>query len=71
MTAPSSNEKDKKNKKEKNKKDINSGNKIIQGNNLLTVEGSYLYKYESDPNIRKTKFRRAYNIFMIVNIKSI
>ena len=60
-------EKDKKNKKEKGKKDkdgkevreflnnINIGNNFTQGNNLINVNGSFLYKYEIDPNIKKTK----------------
>ena len=57
----------KKNKKEKSKKDqkskenseflnnVNFGNSLTQGNNLLNVTGSFLYKYEKNPNIKKKK----------------
>ena len=34
---------------------INKSNKLTQGNNLINISGSYLYKYEADPNSRKTK----------------
>ena len=45
---------------------INVGNNIIQGNNLLTVNGSYLYKYELDSNLKKTKlsFQEKNNIII-------
>ena len=58
---------EKKSKKEKNKKDkdnkdnkdilnnVNIGNCIVQGNNLVNVGGSYLYKFENNPNIKKKK----------------
>ena len=45
---------------------INVGNNILQGNNLLTVNGSYLYKYELDSNLKKTKlnFQEKNNIII-------
>ena len=61
-------EKDKRIKKDKGKKDkdnkenkellnnINFGNSLTQGNNLINIGGSFLYKYENDPNAKKTKF---------------
>ena len=69
---------EKKNKKDKNKKDkdnkdnkdilnnVNVGNCIVQGNNIVNVGGSYLYKYESNPNIKKKKinFEEKNNIII-------
>ena len=57
--------KEEKNKKE-NENKINSSNKLIQGNNLINIGGSYLYKYESDTNIKKTKllFKETNNIII-------
>ena len=58
---------DKKNKKEKSKKDkkskenndflnnVNFGNKLTTGINLIEVNGSFLYKYEKNPNAEKKK----------------
>ena len=34
---------------------INTTNKFTQGNNLITVGGNCLYKYENDSNIKKTR----------------
>ena len=59
-------EKDKR-KKEKKKSIINMGNNLTQGINLVTVGGSYLYKYENDPNnTKKTKlnFEEKNNIII-------
>ena len=70
-------EKDKKYRKERGKKDkdnkeikeflnnINIGTNITQGNNLINVNGSYLYKYESDPNLKKKKFNFGENNIII------
>ena len=48
--------KDEKNKNKDNEKEknINTSNKLTQGNNLFTISGSYLYKYE-DQNNKRTK----------------
>ena len=57
--------KEEKNKKE-NENKINSSNKLTQGNNLINIGGSYLYKYESDTNIKRTKllFKETNNIII-------
>ena len=34
---------------------INKSNKLFQGNNLINISGSYLYKYEAEPNNKKIK----------------
>ena len=72
-------EKDKK-KKDKYKKDkdskdikeilnnVNTGNNLAQGNNLLNIEGSYLYKY--DNSIKKDKFFKENNHIIIDTQKS-
>ena len=75
-----SDEKDKKNKKDKSKKDkeskenkdflnnVNMGNCLTQGNNLLNIGGSYMYKYENNqiPNTKKKKiiFEEKNNIII-------
>ena len=75
---PSPQSEDKKNKKEKSKKDkeskenkeflnnINFGNNLTQGNNLLNVTGSFLYKYEKNPSVKKKKiiFEEKNNIII-------
>ena len=45
------------NEKNKNNENanINKSNKLTQGNNLINISGSYLYKYEKEPNNKKTK----------------
>ena len=71
-------DKDKKMKREKGKKDkdnkenkeflnnINMGNNLMQGNNIINIGGSFLYKYENDSNSKKTKldFKEKNNIII-------
>ena len=79
VTPVQNDEKDKKIKKDKNKKDkenkdpfnnINTGKNLTQGNNLININGSYLYKYESEPNNKKTKLNVGDKNNIIIDIKN-
>ena len=62
--------KDEKNKNKDNEKEknINTSNKLTQGNNLFTISGSYLYKYEEQNNKRtKLIFDEKNNIIIDSN----
>ena len=65
-------EKDKKKslKKGKDKDIINKGNYLTQGNNLLMIEGSTLYQYENDINIKKTKLNFEEKNNIIIDTKN-
>ena len=59
------NPKEEKNKKE-NEYKIHLSNRLTQGNNLINIGGSYLYKYEPDSNTKKIKlsFKESNNIII-------
>ena len=62
--------KDDKNKnKDLIKSSINISNKLTQGNNLINIGGSYLYKYESDSTIKKTKLSFEEKSNVIIDVK--
>ena len=60
-----SNEKNKNNEKS----NINKSNKLIQGNNLINISGSYLYKYEAETNNKKTKINFDEKSNIIIDVQ--
>ena len=64
---------DKKNKKEKNKKEnnvqINNSNYITQGNNIINVCDSYLYKYDGENGNKKIKLNYKSKKNIIVDVQ--
>ena len=62
--------KDEKNKNKENSKiNINTSNKLTQGNNLINIGGSYLYKYENDTNNRRVKLNFEEKNNIIIDVK--
>ena len=58
--------------RENKKKDsdiLNLSDRLTQGSNMIDIWGSYLYKYEIDPKIKKTKIRFEENNNIIIDTK--